>query len=103
MRFRVRFIVAFLLSLSLVALVAADNKPKTGQVIERFPLPEPATGKLWSLPGASDAKAVVVVFLGTSCPINNAFLPRLAELHREYSDKGVRFVGINSNRQDDSA
>ena len=40
--------------------------------------------------GVKDAKAVVVVFLGTECPINNAFMPRLAELHKEYADKGVR-------------
>src|SRR5207247_2647452 len=41
-----------------------------------------------------------VVFLGTQCPINNAFLPELARLHEEFSTKGVQFLGVNSNSQD---
>ncbi len=45
-------------------------------------------------------KAVVLVFLGTECVLNNQFLPVLIELHKEYSPKGVAFVGINSNSQD---
>ena len=47
-----------------------------------------------------EKKAIVVVFLGTECPVNNAFLPVLADLHRVYGPKGVAFLGINSNRQD---
>jgi len=61
------------------------------------------TGKDVSLADHKDAKAVVVVFLGTQCPINNAYLPRLAELHKTYSEKGVRFLAVNSNRHDDAA
>ena len=49
-------------------------------------------GKAWSLADLKDKKAVVVVFLGTECPINNAYMPRLAELHKEYAAKGVQFV-----------
>ena len=45
-------------------------------------------------------KAVVLVFLGTECVLNNQFLPVLIELHKEYSSKRVAFVGINSNSQD---
>jgi peroxiredoxin len=57
-------------------------------------------GKAVSLSAFKDKKAIVVVFLGTECPINNAFLPRLASLHREYGPKQVQFLAINSNRQD---
>jgi len=45
-------------------------------------------------------KAVVVVFLGTECVLNNQFLPVLIELHQEYNSKGIAFVGINANSQD---
>lgn len=45
-------------------------------------------------------KAVVLVFLGVECPLSNQFLPVLAELHKEYTSKGVSFVGINANSQD---
>ena len=68
--------------------------------IASFTLKDPRTDKATSLADLKDNKAIVVVFLGTECPVNNAFLPILAELHRTYAAKKVAFVGINSNRQD---
>src|SRR5262245_6157448 len=59
-----------------------------------------ASGKTWSLDDFKDKKATVIVFLGTQCPINNAFAPRLAELLKEYTDKRVAFLAINSNEHD---
>ena len=43
---------------------------------------------------------VVVVFVGTECPLVRLYAPRLARLAAEYADRGVRFVGIDSNVQD---
>ncbi|HZZ82312.1 MAG TPA: redoxin domain-containing protein [Gemmataceae bacterium] len=58
-------------------------------------------GKTWSLAkDAKDKKAVVLVFVGTQCPINNAYMPRLVELDKAYRDKGVQFVAINANHHD---
>src|SRR5262249_11051608 len=57
-------------------------------------------GKTVSLAEFKDRKAIVGVFVGTQCPINNAFMPRLAELHQEYAARGVQVLAINSNRQD---
>lgn len=57
-------------------------------------------GKVWSLEVCKDRKAVVIVFLGTQCPINNAYLSRLAELHKEYAGKEVQFLAINANEHD---
>ena len=47
-----------------------------------------------------DKRAVVVVFLGTECPLAKLYAPRLAELATEFEPKGVAFVGIDSNQQD---
>ncbi|NBO91373.1 MAG: hypothetical protein EBV06_03515, partial [Planctomycetia bacterium] len=55
-------------------------------------------GKPYSLDAGH--QATVVVFLGTQCPINNDYLPELVRLHKEYAERGVRFMAINSNRQD---
>src|SRR5580704_8359538 len=66
-------------------------RPKVGQKIADFTLNDPA-GKAWSLADFKDKKAVVVIFIGTECPINNAFLPRLVELHKEYGPRGVQFL-----------
>lgn len=43
---------------------------------------------------------VVMVFLGTECPLVKLYAPRLAAMADEYADRGVQFLGINSNRQD---
>lgn len=68
--------------------------------IASFTLSEPRDQTRFSLADCTDRKAVVLVFLGTECRINNAYLPRLAELHRDYADLGVQFIGINSNCTD---
>jgi peroxiredoxin len=45
-------------------------------------------------------KAIVVIFVGTQCPIANLYFPTLAEMQKRYADKGVQFLAINSNEQD---
>ncbi len=39
-------------------------------------------------------KAAVLVFLGSDCPISNAFAPELGRIHAEYAPKGVALFGI---------
>jgi peroxiredoxin len=56
-----------------------------------------------SLKQYTDKKAIVIVFVGTECPIANLYFPTLAEMHRAYSDKGVQFLAVNSNDQDGAA
>src|SRR5271156_871047 len=80
---------------------SADSSPdKAAKKIEDFSLSAPLDKARVALSDFKDRKAVVVAFVGTECPINNAYLPVLAQLHKEYADKGVAFVAINSNRQD---
>jgi peroxiredoxin len=81
--------------------VPADDAPrvKPSAKVEPFRLKD-AAGKEWSSDALKGHKALVVVFLGTECPINNAYAPRLAELHRDYAGKGVQMVAINANGHD---
>jgi peroxiredoxin len=53
-----------------------------------------------SLSDYEDKKAVVVVFVDTECPLANIYVPTLVDLHKEYADKGVQFLAINSSQQD---
>ncbi|MEC9004320.1 MAG: redoxin domain-containing protein [Planctomycetota bacterium] len=46
---------------------------------------------------------VVMVFLGTECPLAQLYAPRLEQLSQKYAGRGVTFLGINSNRQDSLA
>src|SRR5690349_22865975 len=61
-----------------------------------FTLNDPA-GKAHTLYGLKDAKATVLVFLGTECPMVAKYGPRLNALHETWSPKGVAFLGLNSN------
>jgi peroxiredoxin len=89
-----------------VALIALAFAPPVhadslGKEAPSFALPD-TEGKKVSLDDFRDKKAVVVLFLGTQCPINNAYMPRLAELNEEYAGKGVQFLALNSNQHDDA-
>src|SRR5262249_49519895 len=68
-----------------------------------FRLKDPRDDREVHFADLKDRKAVVLVFLGTECPLSNAFVPVLAGLSREYVDKGVAFLGINANSQDTPA
>jgi peroxiredoxin len=94
-------VLSFLLSLLPASPTRADDAG-VGKAVGNFSLKD-AAGKAWSLDGLKDRKAVVVLFLGTECPVNNAYLPRLAELHKQYEPKGVQFLGVNANAQDSAA
>lgn len=43
---------------------------------------------------------VAVMFVSTQCPISNDYNERMVALDEAYRTRGVRFVGINSNRQE---
>jgi len=45
----------------------------------------------------------VVAFLGNECPVARSYAARLETLSKEYSAKGVRIVGVNSNPHDSEA
>ena len=57
-------------------------------------------GAWHTLEEARDRKVVVLAFLGTECPLAEAYAPRLAELARDFGKRGVAFFGIDSNEQD---
>lgn len=68
-----------------------------GQRVADFSLPDSATGKRISLYSHRGKRAVVIVFIGTGCPVNNLYLPRLDELAKLYAGRGVAFLAINAN------
>lgn len=79
---------------------SADGRPvPPGQSIDDFTLND-SLGAKRSLSEWKDRKAIVIVFLGTECPLAKLYGKRLAELDKEYRPQGVQIVGINSNQQD---
>jgi len=48
----------------------------------------------------AEMSATVVCFLGTECPMARGYAAQLNALQSEFSPRGVRIIGVMSNRQD---
>lgn len=93
---------ALFFALSLPTGLPADEVPRPFATIGAQTLDfslNAVSGKTWSLADQRD-RPIVVVFLGTECPLMKLYAPRLSKLAAEFAEEGVTFVGINSNQQD---
>src|SRR6266511_6125360 len=77
-------------------------KTPLGRTVADFTLRD-SHGQPHSLRDLDEQRLVVVVFVGTACPVNQRYAPRLAELAREFGPRGVAFLGVNANAQDSLA
>jgi peroxiredoxin len=82
-----------------LAIVPVTARAQPAKAIANFKL-KTIAGDAWALDDCKDKKAIVVAFIGTQCPVNNLYMPRLVELEKAYRDKSVQFVAINSNEHD---
>ncbi len=82
-----------------VASTCLAEDRQVGQTIADFTLRD-FRGAQHSLSDFDNAEVVVVMFLGTECPLAKLYAPRLSLLCEAYRDRGVAFLGINANRQD---
>ncbi len=73
--------------------------PAIGAVVADFTAND-VHGRPISLAALRSKRAVVVVFVGTECPLANLYLPTLADMHAAHAGKGVQFLAIYSNHQD---
>ena len=91
---RLAFAVIVTLALSLTTF-AQSAKLTIGQPAPDFALKD-TTGKTHSLK-AYRGQTVVIGFVGTKCPIANAYITRMNGIAATYKAKNVVFLGINSN------
>jgi len=68
-----------------------------GQAVADFSLPD-TSGQLHSLASLRGEKGTLLIFIATQCPYSNAYNPRMEALHRDYSSRGIRVIGINPNK-----
>ena len=57
-------------------------------------------GTSYTLSEIKDAKAIVVMFVATQCPVSNAYNDRMAAIAETYTKRGVVFLAVNSNKQE---
>ncbi len=67
--------------------------------VENFKLKD-YNGKEHQLSDFKTSKAIVIMFVATQCPVSNDYNARMAEVYNDYKDKGIAFIGINSNKQE---
>jgi peroxiredoxin len=88
-----------IVQLGIVLLVAASTGIAGAQdekKVENFTLQD-VGGAKHALTDFTASKAIVLIFMSTQCPVSNGYNTRMAALDRDYRDKGVKFLGINSN------
>src|SRR5438477_6994674 len=93
-----------LLALALVAVAPAMAGEKMAALGDKLP----NVGGLRDLRGNGrtlhsfkDHAAVVVVLLGTDCPVSNLYLPSLLEMEKKYRGKNVQFLAVYPNESED--
>lgn len=74
----------------------ASTMLSLGTTAPDFSLPD-TEGKTVRLSDFADAPALLVIFMCNHCPYVKHVADGLAELAREYRERGVAVVGINSN------
>ena len=91
-----RSLALLMMGLLLSFALQAGEAPKK---VKTFTL-EDYNGVKHSLADYKSSKAIVLMFIATQCPVSNAYNGRMVELQKDYSSKGVTFVGINANKQE---
>lgn len=55
---------------------------------------QPMSGRAFKLSDLKPAKATVIAFTSSSCPVSKRFAPTLARLEQDYAGRGARFVFV---------
>lgn len=84
------------------SLACAGNAPidalASGSKAPEFKLPVAGGAELALKDTLAKNKLTVLMFMATQCPVSNAYNTRMAQIAKDYTSKGVAFVGVNSNK-----
>jgi len=89
-----KLVLTIVASLSYSCAALADGPPVADFTLQDH------RGKAYSLGELKDKPIVVLAFLGVECPLAKQYGARLGKMARDLEDKGVAFLGIDSNSQD---
>ncbi|MGQ9644549.1 MAG: thioredoxin family protein [Ignavibacterium sp.] len=78
----------------------ATDKLKIGSKAPDFHLPC-VDNKLYSLHSFDDKKILIVIFSCNHCPYVQAYEQRIISIQKDFAEKGVQIVAINSNEDKD--
>jgi thiol-disulfide isomerase/thioredoxin len=94
-------ILAWMIAVGTLTIQADSPKSTGSKVGTTLPAVESPDfyGKPHQLP-KTDSSATVLIMIGTECPLVRSYAPRLNQLAKEFGERGVTFLGVDSNRQD---
>jgi len=90
------FLLISITTISFLIVATGNNSILPGK-IENFKLKD-YNGKEHSLSDYKDSKAIIIIFVATECPVSNAYNSRMENLFKDYSERDIAFIGINSNK-----
>jgi peroxiredoxin len=70
------------------------NSPGAGRRVKDFTLKD-LSGRAHTSAAWKGHTAVVLLFLGTECPVSNGYAPEMTRLARAYRTRGVLFWGVH--------
>ena len=76
--------------------MAQASATKVGDLAPTLELPD-TRGTVHTLPAREMATATVVVWTCNHCPYALGWHDRIVQVARDYEDRGVRFLAVNSN------
>ncbi len=79
-----------------LAMAAEPVPPAIGAKVANFTA-KGADGQPHSLKDYAGKKAIVIIVIGTECPVSNLYVVTLREMQQQYESKGVQLLAINSN------
>jgi peroxiredoxin len=103
MKLKVAALLTFFAVLAFVAnpvTSQARGGLEIGATVENFTLAD-TDGATKSLNDLKGKKGTVVVWLSAQCPVVKAYKDRINEIATAYQEKGIAFIGINSNATED--
>ena len=87
---------------SSIGVKADETKLAIGAPLEAFSLSD-VNSKTMSVKELKGSKGTVFIFLSAQCPVVKGYVERIQAVAKDYSGKGINFVGINSNSTEDLA
>ncbi len=95
---------AMLLAIAFASLAGSPHSLMAGEGKERVTRLDltDTNGKVRQLDEWKASKLIVLIFVGTTCPISNGYAPEYRRLFEEFSAKGVTFLGIHPDADVDA-
>lgn len=90
------FTITILLGVAAIGAFAQASEFPVGTTLDDFKLSD-IYGKEHSFKSLQGRKGTVLIWLSAQCPVVKMYNDRINAVAADYKDKGISFVGINSN------